>query len=490
MRPSSTFSHPLDEIANFLGLNQALGAVSVTGITSNSKDVKPGDVFVALPGQRVHGLDFATDAIAQGAVAIISDRRDPHISVPTLVISDPRGRLGELTSWFYGDPSRQVSIYGVTGTNGKTTTTYLLFQIWRASGISAGLVGTVGMQINDQHFPALYTTPEADELQAIFATMVESGIKAIAMEVSSHALVQRRVSGTHFQAGGFTNLTQDHLDFHQTMENYYQAKRSLFNKEFTDRSFITIDDDYGKRLAGETTCSVATLSSINREGDWKYESVNRDSTGSDVVIVGPAGVRIAARFNLVGEHNLQNLLLAVVLAFDSGVKPHAIENSIPHLMGAPGRLERLDLGQPFTVLVDYAHTPDAVERALATARALSPKKVIAILGCGGDRDRSKRAIMGRILNEGSDLPIFTSDNPRSEDPQSIIDEMTSGLKLKAGAEVILDRRDAIMRAVSLANEGDVVIVLGKGHETGQEIKGVKYPFSDQKVLREVLGERI
>ena len=235
MRPSSTFSHTLDEIAEFLKIQAVAGEIRVTGVTSNSKDVRPGDLFVALPGARVHGLDFANQAIERGAVAILSDRRISEQSIPILVVKDPRAHLGELASWFYGEPTRNLSVYGITGTNGKTTTTHLLFQIWQSVGISSGLIGTVGVQIGKEQFPAIHTTPEADELQRTFATMLEKGARFIAMEVSSHALVQNRVSGTRFCASGFTNLTQDHLDFHATMENYFQAKRLLFQRSLSDQ---------------------------------------------------------------------------------------------------------------------------------------------------------------------------------------------------------------------------------------------------------------
>ena len=491
MRPSSTISHTLDEIAEFLKIENNSGEIRVTGLTSNSKNVKPGDLFVALPGARAHGLDYASQAIEQGAVAILSDRRSERLEAPTLVVSNPRAELGRVASWFYGDPSRKVPIYGITGTNGKTTTSYLLFQIWQACGVQAGLIGTVGMQIGKERFPALYTTPEADELHSTFATMVERGVRAIAMEVSSHALVQNRVSGVHFRAAGYTNLTQDHLDFHQTMENYYQAKRSLFQRELSERAFITIDDEYGRRLVSEVVSQFenapATLSSRSQDTDWRFESISQLPNGFDLVIAGPENFKVAGRFGLVGDHNLQNLLLAVALASDSGVSTSEIEGALPKLTGAPGRLERVDAGQPFTVLVDYAHTPDAVDRVLATARTLSTGKVIAVLGCGGDRDKAKRPMMGASLNANSDIPIFTSDNPRSEDPQQIIDEMKAGLQLKGQAEIIVDRKAAIAKAISLAEPADVVIVLGKGHESGQEINGVKYPFSDQEVLREALG---
>jgi UDP-N-acetylmuramoyl-L-alanyl-D-glutamate--2,6-diaminopimelate ligase len=294
------------------------------------------------------------------------------------------------------------------------------------------------------------------------------------------------VDGTHFKAVGFTNLTQDHLDFHKTMEDYYQAKRALFKAEFADHAFINIDDAFGKRLNEEVSISSSLISRTNKKAHWYYESFTPQARGFEVSIRGEGGVLIEGVTHLNGEHNLDNLLLAVAMAVHSGVDPLVIGNGLRRLTGAPGRLESVECGQEFIALVDYAHTPDAVEKVLSSLRNPTIKRVIGVLGCGGDRDASKRPLMGRALYEGCDIAIFTSDNPRSEDPEAILKEMTSSISLDAKTKVLTDRRAAIAHAVSLAQPGDVVIVLGKGHEKGQEIKGEKLPFSDQEELRRAI----
>jgi UDP-N-acetylmuramoyl-L-alanyl-D-glutamate--2,6-diaminopimelate ligase len=294
------------------------------------------------------------------------------------------------------------------------------------------------------------------------------------------------VDGTHFKAVGFTNLTQDHLDFHKTMEDYYQAKRELFNAEFAEHAFINIDDAYGNRLNEELSIPSSLLSRTNKKAHWYYESITPQARGFEVSIRGEGGVLIEGLTHLKGEHNLDNLLLAVAMAIHSGVDPLVIGNGLPRLTGAPGRLESVECGQDFIALVDYAHTPDAVEKVLSSLRNPTIKRVIGVLGCGGDRDASKRPLMGRALYEGCDIAIFTSDNPRSEDPEAILKDMTSSISLDAKTKVLTDRRAAIAHAVSLAQPGDVVIVLGKGHEKGQEIKGEKLPFSDQEELRRAI----
>ena len=491
MRPSSTFSHTLDEIAEFLKIQNDSGGIRVTGVTSNSKGVRPGDLFVALPGSRVHGLDFASQAIALGAVAILSDRKLSQQSIPSLVVNDPRAQLGRLANWFYGEPTRNLAVYGITGTNGKTTTTHLLFQIWLRNGIASGLIGTVGLQIGKEQFPAIHTTPEADELQSTFAAMFEKGARVIAMEVSSHALVQKRVLGTRFRASGFTNLTQDHLDFHATMENYFQAKRSLFQRSHSERAFVTVDDEYGRRLATEVASEfdddLVTLSTLEASADWRYQSIVRLPTGFDLVIGGPNNISISGKFNLVGEHNLQNLLLAVALASDSGVGAREIESALPYLTGAPGRLERVDAGQPFSVLVDYAHTPDALEQVLKSLRAQTKGQLVCVFGCGGDRDSGKRPLMGKVASELADKVIVTSDNPRGELPAGIIQAVMNGVKQNAIS--IENRSEAIDHAIKNAQAGDVILLAGKGHENYQEIAGVKYPFSDIEKAQQFLRER-
>lgn len=492
MRPEIPAHLSLAEISAFLGISSISLNPAITGITSDSRQVIAGDLFVALPGESAHGAGFAAAAIESGAVALLTDAigaemlRDASIAAPVLTCDSLRSRLGELASWFYGVPSLNAYVAGITGTNGKTTTTYLLDQIWRHAELKSALIGTVGIRIGDSEYPATHTTPESDEIARILARAIEVGVRRVAMEVSSHALVQNRITGTHFKAVGFTNLSQDHLDYHGDMERYFQAKRSLFNAQFAERAFINIDNEYGRRLNAQVDVESVTLSIVG-PADWYFERVSAISGGYEIAIRGVGGILIEANSKLVGQHNLENLLLAVALAFDSGVDPLVIAAAIPHLTGAPGRLERVAPNAPFIALVDYAHTPDAVTRVLAAVRELGANRVIAVLGCGGDRDKSKRPLMGLALHAGSDIPIFTSDNPRSEDPTEILREMVGDLNLKPAALVIPDRSEAIKRAVELAIPGDLLIVLGKGHESGQEIAGAKLPFSDREELRDAIG---
>ena len=487
-------SKALGDIGAFLGIQVEAPAskIQITGITSNSADVQKGDLFLAFPGAKTHGGAFLTSAVERGARAVLTDIAGRDLSsghslaIPVLVVPNPRSQSGYLASWFHNSPSADLYLAGITGTNGKTTTTFLLHQIWKEARIDAGMIGTVGINIGTESFPATHTTPESDALQNILSVMQERHLRAVAMEVSSHALALHRVDGTHFRAAGFTNLTQDHLDFHKNMENYYQAKRELFSPEMSDRAFINIDNSYGKRLNDEVSIPVSTLSRENKKATWYYESIFSRGRGFEISIRGEGGILIEGAIKFSGEHNLDNLLLAVAIAVDSGVDPLVIGHGLSQLTGAPGRLESIDCGQNFIALVDYAHTPDAVEKVLGSIRNASVNRVIGVLGCGGDRDSSKRSLMGRALYEGCDLSIFTSDNPRFEDPGSILKEMTSEVTLDSKTRVIPDRKEAITYAVFVAEPGDVVIVLGKGHEMGQEIQGKKLPFSDQQELRRAI----
>ena len=492
MRPFNSPERSLGECADFLGAEISQRELIVSGICSDSRGIEIGDVFVALPGANHHGVDFFETALNRGAVAVVTDQVGAELlssrsrEIPILSIRDPRASLGTFSSWFYGDPSQSMTILGVTGTNGKTTTTFLLSQLLTAAQIEAGLIGTIENRIGEESMPAIRTTPESDELQRLLATMKERHCRAVAMEVSSHALVLDRVRGTHFSACAFTNLSQDHLDFHKTMENYFQAKKSLFTSDYTDRALIMVDDEFGKRLFEEVSIPALSLSLDNRKAAWHYTRRDRITNGFEVAIRGEGGILIEGVLPLYGDYNLQNALAAVALAMEAGVDPLLIGRSLEKLRGAPGRLEQINQGQDFLALVDYAHSPDAVTRVLQTVRDFTAGKVIAVLGCGGDRDTSKRALMGQVLKEGSDIAIFTSDNPRSEDPDAILRSMTKGVELSDTSLVITDRKNAIIEAVRRAKAGDTVIILGKGHETGQEIAGIKHPFIDQEVLVEAI----
>ena len=484
----------LGEIAAFLGadVKDAFENLEIHGICSNSQTIEEGDLFLALPGTKTHGGAFLPSAVERGARAVLTDIAGSELSsvrdsaIPVLVVPNPRSQSGYLADWFHNSPSQNMYLAGVTGTNGKTTTTYLLNQIWEQADFESGLMGTIGISIGEDSFSATHTTPEADVVHTVLSVMNERHVRAAAMEVSSHALVQHRIDGVRFAAAGFTNLSQDHLDFHGTMENYFQAKKSLFESNIAERAFINIDNEYGVRLAKEISIPVSTFSLTTKKATWHVDSMTKSHQGWDLRIRGEGGVLIEGQFNLPGEHNLENLLLAIAIAADSGVDPLVIGKALTKLKGAPGRLERIERGQKFIALVDYAHTPDAVERVLASLRGFSSEesktRIIGILGCGGNRDAGKRPLMGKALRNACDVAIFTSDNPREEDPTEILRSMTTGIELNDTALVIVDRREAIATAITTANDGDIVVVLGKGHESGQEINGVKIPFDDRDEL--------
>ena len=490
IRPVSDFSKSVAELARFLGIETTID-LNFTGITSDSRAVEPGDLFIALPGLKSHGASFIDEVVKLGAVAVLSDLDGSKIigtKLPVLIVGNPRRELGDICSWFYQSPSSSLNIAGITGTNGKTTTSVILNQILKYAGKSTGLIGTIGIEIGPEKIAANFTTPEASELQSLFATMYERHISHVAMEVSSHALEARRVSGSKFRVVGFTNLTQDHLDFHGDMASYFAAKARLFTPEFSELGFVNIDDAYGKKLLSSASIPIIPISRENSSAQWHYERIEITPKGYEVAIRGTGGVLIEGEFNLIGDHNLDNLLMAVAMAFEFEIDPLVIGNSLHQLQGAAGRLESVDIGQKFLALVDYAHTPDAVTRTLATLRKSCKGRIIGVLGCGGDRDKTKRPIMGSGLLSGSDLAIFTSDNPRSESPEKILEEMVSNLDLTESAAVIVDRREAIALAVASALPGDCVIVMGKGHEVGQEIAGVKLPFDDRIELARAIEE--
>ena len=485
IRPVASPTKSLASIAKYIGseFNQEL---EINGISQNAAEVEPGDIFVAIQGAKHHGIEFIDQAIEKGAVAVVTDAKGLTMKLPTLVVADPRRVAGEIASYIYGQPSSNMFSVGITGTNGKTTVTTLLHQIWQFARWDSGLIGTVNTQINSEILPSTHTTPEAATLQSLLAAMRERHCRAVAMEVSSHALELFRVTGTHFNIAGFTNLTQDHLDFHGDMDSYFKAKSKLFRYGVSDLAVINIDDLHGSKLADSSEIPVVTVSRSGK-ADWRYEEITHFGATTQVKIRGKDGVLIEGATHLIGDFNLDNLLMAVAIAVLSGVDPIEISANLPIYTGAPGRLERVNVGQDYLAFVDYAHTPDAVINVIQSAKQMvkdSRGKVIAVLGCGGDRDKSKRPLMGKALT-AADYPIFTSDNPRSEDPQVILSEMVSGLSHKG--EVIIDRRAAIERAVALANPGDVIALLGKGHEIGQEISGIKYPFDDRKVLAEAIA---
>jgi UDP-N-acetylmuramoyl-L-alanyl-D-glutamate--2,6-diaminopimelate ligase len=482
VRPFNEFSYSLEGAAELLSAEKVnFRELSFTGLTHVDSDIQAGDIFLAFPGAKIHGAQFIAEAKERGAVAVLTDSAGAQLSqeLPTLIVKDVREAGAVLSSIFYRSPIRDMQSIGITGTNGKTTVTTLLYQLFTAAHRETGLIGTVETRIGDESLKSSRTTPEAAELQALAATMRERHMRHLAMEVSSHSLELKRLIGSHFSIAGFTNLSQDHLDFHKDMESYFKAKSKLFTHEYADLGFVNIDDAYGLRLYESNSIPMVALSRQSQKATWHYTDIAPTNSGFDITIRGKDGILIETRTPMHGGFNLDNLLLAVAIAYECGVDPLEIAALIPTLMGAPGRLEAVNLGQDFKALVDYAHSPDAVINVLGTIREFTSGRVIGVLGCGGDRDSSKRPLMGQALIEGCDVAIMTSDNPRSESPDAILREMAGSLALKDPSRIIEDRAAAISYAVSLANSGDTVVVLGKGHETGQEINGNVTPFDDR-----------
>jgi UDP-N-acetylmuramoyl-L-alanyl-D-glutamate--2,6-diaminopimelate ligase len=464
------------------------------GVEYDSRRVKPGSVFVALPGQKADGATFAPHAVASGAIAVVSERpHDARVAAPWIVVRNARLALAHLAAGFFGHPSHQMGVVGITGTNGKTTTSYLLQAILEAAGTRCGLMGTVTYRIGDRDIPATRTTPEAPEVQGFMRQMLDAGCGACVMEVSSHALAMHRVDGIRFAAGVFTNLTRDHLDFHENMESYFAAKRRLFEILPPDApAVINVDDPRGASLV-EIARRPVTYA-INRDADATPGPLSFSLDGLAFEARLPQGVA-QIRSQLVGKPNVYNILAAATTASSLGIPIKAIEQGLRRLAGVPGRFELVSSpGDDITVVVDYAHTDDALRNLLETARPLASRRLITVFGAGGDRDRTKRPLMGMVATRLSDVVVITSDNPRSEDPMRIIEEVKLGAEpetRQGNAEVIaiLDRREAILRAIDQASAGDVVLIAGKGHEKYQEIGGRVTPFDDVAVAREALEAR-
>jgi UDP-N-acetylmuramoyl-L-alanyl-D-glutamate--2,6-diaminopimelate ligase len=498
LRPSHPAGQALGPLADSVGaVISAAGdgrETVVTGVTLRSQDAQPGDLFAALPGASSHGGRHAADAIARGAVAVLTDsdglaHMGADATVPVLVRPDPRAVLGVLAATVYGDPSRQLRMIGVTGTSGKTTTTYLVEAGLRAAGRVAGLVGTVGIRIAGADLPSKLTTPEAPDLQALLALMLEQGVDTVVMEVSSHALSLGRVDGVEFAVGGFTNLSRDHLDFHPTMEDYFNTKARLFDpvsSTAASLSVVCVDDDAGRAMAALAPSPV-TVSATGVDADWRVEDIRTVQRGAqEFLAVDPAGVHHAVRIALPGRYNVANALLAAALLDAVGVSP---EQAAPGLRKArvPGRLEPVERGQDFLALVDYAHKPGALRAVLETLREQATGRVAVVFGAGGNRDPGKREPMGQVAAELADLVVVTDDNPRDEDPATIRSAIVAGAVGGAGQVVeIGDRREAIDHAVAWARAGDIVLIAGKGHEAGQTSHGRTRPFDDRDELAEAI----
>jgi UDP-N-acetylmuramoyl-L-alanyl-D-glutamate--2,6-diaminopimelate ligase len=455
-------------------------AVEFAALAYDSRKVEPGTLFFCVVGEKADGHEFGARAVEEGAAALVVERELTELAVAQVVVADSRAAMAPLAARFWGDPTARLRVAGVTGTNGKTTTAFLLYEILRAAEFPCGLLGTVKQIVGGVEKEVERTTPEAIELQATFRAMLEGGDEACAMEVSSHALTLHRADAIHFEVAIFTNLTQDHLDFHADMEDYFLAKRKLFEAG-PKTAIVNVDDPYGRRLASEFEC--VTFSAEGADADYSARDVSFDAGGAGFA-VGEMNLRTA----LPGHFNVANALGAFAAAEAMGVGPEIAAAGLARAGRVPGRFEPIDEGQGFTVLVDYAHTPDSLENVLQAARRLTAGRVISVFGAGGDRDRDKRPKMGRAGAELSDLAVVTSDNPRSEDPEAIVAEVAAGAEgAAAELEVVVDRREAIALALSRAQPGDIVVIAGKGHEQGQEFEdGRKIPFDDREVAREEL----
>ena len=463
--------------------------LEITAVTHDSRRSGPGALFVGIRGLVTDGNDFVEAARKKGAVAICSE--EPPRGEGTWVrVGNAREALALFSAAVLGDPARSLDLVGVTGTNGKTTTSYLIEQALRAAGERVGLVGTVEYRVADRIAEAVRTTPEASELQALLREMVDAGCRRAVLEVSSHSLALRRVHGLEFKVAIFTNLTRDHLDFHGDMDAYFAAKRTLFEKLLTSdgHAILNLDDDRASELARVSRGRVWTYSLENPKADLLAEDLRLGLDRTRLRARTPVGV-LELESALVGRFNVQNLLAALGAGLALGLPPDAVQRGIATLSGVPGRMEKVALGQDFTVLVDYAHTDDALKNLLETVRGLGPRRVITVFGCGGDRDRTKRPLMGAVAARLSDVVILTSDNPRSEPPEAILDEIRRGIPATRAQDtlVIPDRRDAIARALEMGREGVLVVIAGKGHETHQVLRERTLPFDDRQVARDVLA---
>jgi UDP-N-acetylmuramoyl-L-alanyl-D-glutamate--2,6-diaminopimelate ligase len=469
----------------------APGTEEITGIAYNSKSVKPGFLFAALRGAAQNGMDFVAEAEANGAAAVLSEWPKPPSSGAAWVqVADAREALALAAANFFGHPSARMKVVGVTGTKGKTTTTYLIEAILRASGAAAGVIGTIEYRRPGWRVPAPRTTPEAPDLQALLRDMLDAGVTHCVMEVSSHALEQKRVWGVSYDVAVFTNLSGEHLDYHPSMESYFEAKKKLFALNHKKRAaVVNLDDPWGEKLVAELPMKTVTFGLAPAAIVRAVKPV-LSPDGIDVQVTYPGGT-MRLRSSLVGRHNLSNLLAATAAALALNVAPSDVVKGAASLAGVPGRFERVPNGRGIHVVVDYAHTDNALEHVLMTAREFKPRRVIVVFGAGGDRDRAKRERMGRVAARLADWTVLTSDNPRSEDPMAIIAAIEAGFAKEAVRtyEIEPDRRKAIARALATANKGDVVIIAGKGHEDYQIFKDRTVHFSDNEVAREILGAK-
>ncbi|NIS76000.1 MAG: UDP-N-acetylmuramoyl-L-alanyl-D-glutamate--2,6-diaminopimelate ligase [Deltaproteobacteria bacterium] len=501
----------VQRLKDIVGGRSQAGSASlheITGICVDSRSVKAGDVFFAIPGTRYDGSDFVRDAITRGAVCAVTERANGSVDAARLIlVNDPVGALAKFSAAFFENPSATMSVVGITGTNGKTTITYLLESIFRYAGITAGVVGTINYRFGNDVFREGLTTPFPHELQAALAGVKKMGGRYVFMEVSSHGIFQRRVSDIIFEGGIFTNLSRDHLDFHGDMENYFQVKKAFFAEIIPSgkggkRSIVNIDCPYGRKLAEELGGDVVTYGS-GSDAQYSVLSSHFSIEGTRAKVSTPSG-EVEITSGLIGAHNLLNILASVTYAHLAGLGLNQVAGGVSALTAVPGRLERIDAGKPVHLFVDYAHSPDGLKNVLESLTSHKERKLMVVFGCGGDRDRGKRALMGRVAGSLADVSIVTSDNPRTEDPFAIIEEIVPGCEeagarkvqkkaqVKEGDRIYLiepDRKSAISLAIDLAREGDIILIAGKGHEPYQIIGERKIDFDDREVVRSIANKQ-
>jgi UDP-N-acetylmuramoyl-L-alanyl-D-glutamate--2,6-diaminopimelate ligase len=495
VRPSQVSPVSLAAVADLVGSSASdLPDVVVRGVTGSSSEVRAGDLYVGIPGARTHGAKFATAAAELGAVALLTDTEGSTLAagsgLPVIVVDEPRRVLGVVSAFVYGNPAEAFALVGVTGTQGKTTTTQLIRAAVENSGRRVAVIGTMGTWIAGEPVGSALTTPEAPDLHALFAVMRERSIDVCAMEVSSHALVMGRVDGVVFDVGVFLNLGRDHLDFHTDIDDYFAAKAQLFTPGVSRRALVNIDDEYGVRLATDPAIPTQTFSLSDPDADWRgvIDLAGSSPSGTSYRLSGPAG-EVAGRIAMPGAFNVTNAVAAVSAASLVGIDLAAAAAGVATLDAVAGRMERLPTGDDFAVIVDYAHKPDAIEAVLEALRPVTSGRLVVVVGAGGDRDRGKRPMMGEIAARLADVVIVTDDNPRSEDPASIRAEIVAGaVGGRATVTEIGDRGEAIRSAVTAAKAGDTIVIAGKGHEVGQEVGGEILPFDDRAVAAEVLRE--
>lgn len=479
--------------------------IDANGIEYNSKKVTKGSIFVAIKGFKTDGTEYINEAVENGAIGVIVEDKTVKESKPAqylmldkkgivttaITVEDSRKALASLSADFYDHPSQELNVIGITGTNGKTTITYLLESILQSAGKQTGVIGTINYRFGKKVVPAMQTTPESLDLQKMFREMADNKITDCILEVSSHSLSLNRVYKTKFAVGIFTNLTQDHLDFHQTKENYFKTKEKLFTEYDLKKAVINIDDPYGKLIAEKTGAEKIRIS-IKEEGDIRAKDIDMSIDGTSFTVKTPKG-ELQITSDLIGSYNIYNILCAIGAAIASDLPLEEIEKGINSLKCVPGRFQRIDEGQDFTVVVDYAHTDDALKNVVTAARELTDKRIITVFGCGGNRDRDKRQKMGEVVGRHSDYTIITSDNPRNEEPASIIAEIELGVKKVVDSDkycMEIERQEAIAKAISMAEKEDIVIIAGKGHENYQQFKERRIHFDDCEVAQELIKERL